>query len=372
MLCISTDGSLVDGQGGWGACIRHPDGSTEVMSGNEANAASNNRMELMAVLQAMYQAQGKPVTIITDSATVLSQLEPLLSQREKKHGLGKAYRRSSDQDLWDQVIRLLWAQPPGTFNVLDLNELRHDGHLHHAHKDHQAAHRAAGHAARMGESFSVSQAEGSQGFESSRFHTFRSEDVGDAKRVLFPDLELFAASASRPVRGHPLDYEFVAGAVANAARRARQTAKGKRYALLFSIPSPTGAREESGQMQQHAVIAAVDREARTLLLHDPLINDLATGSKIAFHDGMRRMLAETYPEYSIIESSAGQERRGESCCMGIAAYNLWKLGQHEGPLAADSLPDRAMMVDEWPQLMRAVAQGAALRQREDEGVQRGR
>ena len=72
-VVIYTDGACKGnpGPGGWGVLLRSPDGSEKELCGGEAGT-TNNRMEMMAVIQAL-TALKRPcqVTLHLDSQYVL-------------------------------------------------------------------------------------------------------------------------------------------------------------------------------------------------------------------------------------------------------------------------------------------------------------
>lgn len=95
-LIIYTDGSCIPnpGQGGWGYIAIHSDMEIH-MSGYE-KSSTNNRMELMAVIQALKDydksREFRDFTIYTDSMYVL------------KCATGKQ-RRHKNRDLWEQYSK---------------------------------------------------------------------------------------------------------------------------------------------------------------------------------------------------------------------------------------------------------------------------
>jgi ribonuclease HI len=71
MYEIFTDGACSGnpGPGGWGALINGPDGESELTGGEQAT--TNNRMELLAAIEALKSLPaGSVVTLTTDSTYV--------------------------------------------------------------------------------------------------------------------------------------------------------------------------------------------------------------------------------------------------------------------------------------------------------------
>ncbi len=101
---VFTDGACLGnpGPGGWGALMRTGDVEKE-LSGGEA-ATTNNRMEMMAVIQAL-EALKRPVHVhvTTDSRYVHDGLT-LWLPRWKAHGWKTADKKPvKNQDLWQRL-----------------------------------------------------------------------------------------------------------------------------------------------------------------------------------------------------------------------------------------------------------------------------
>jgi len=102
---IATDGACKGnpGPGGWGAVLRF--GETEKdLSGGE-NPTTNNRMELMAAIQAL-EALRKPcrVTLSTDSRYVMDGLTKWI-HGWRKNGWKTADRKPvKNADLWQRLL----------------------------------------------------------------------------------------------------------------------------------------------------------------------------------------------------------------------------------------------------------------------------
>ncbi len=114
---IFTDGACSGnpGPGGWGAILRH-NGTEKELSGGEA-ATTNNRMELMAAIEALSALKGGPyrVEIYTDSNYVRDGIRGWI-HGWKKNGWKTAARKPvKNAELWQ---------------ALDEARNRHDVHWH--------------------------------------------------------------------------------------------------------------------------------------------------------------------------------------------------------------------------------------------------
>ena len=92
---IFTDGSCLKnpgGPGGWAFTILE-NGEQWTLSGGDSNT-TNNRMELIAVIEALDFAQGNEYIIHTDSELTM------------KCALG-VYKRKANKDLWNEYERAL-------------------------------------------------------------------------------------------------------------------------------------------------------------------------------------------------------------------------------------------------------------------------
>lgn len=99
-----TDGACSGnpGPGGWGVLLRSENGTTRELNGGEP-ATTNNRMELMAVIEGLRALKRKcVVTIYTDAKYVLDGFEKWLPNWVKngwKSGSGPV----KNQDLWEAL-----------------------------------------------------------------------------------------------------------------------------------------------------------------------------------------------------------------------------------------------------------------------------
>ena len=103
-VVVYTDGACRGnpGPGGWGAVLRY-NGSERKLHGGEA-ATTNNRMELMAAIQAL-ETLKEPcrVTLHTDSNYVLQGLTEWLPQWRKRGWKTRDKKPVKNQDLWQRL-----------------------------------------------------------------------------------------------------------------------------------------------------------------------------------------------------------------------------------------------------------------------------
>ena len=128
---IFTDGACSGnpGPGGWGAILRTGKHEKE-LSGGEA-ATTNNRMELMAVIQALKALKGhSSVTIHTDSRYVMDGAEKWLNNWKAKGWKTADKEPVKNEDLWraldDEMHKhaVAWRWVRG-----------HDGHVENERAD---------------------------------------------------------------------------------------------------------------------------------------------------------------------------------------------------------------------------------------------
>ena len=105
-VIIYTDGACSGnpGPGGWGALLRYQDKEKE-LSGGEAHT-TNNRMEMMAVIQAV-QAIKKPcrLKIHSDSALIINAMTKGWIESWQSKGWKKADKKPvENQDLWMALL----------------------------------------------------------------------------------------------------------------------------------------------------------------------------------------------------------------------------------------------------------------------------
>ncbi len=106
---IFTDGACSGnpGKGGWGAVLRYQGAEKELCGG--AMETTNNRMELTAVIEALF-ALKEPcdVTLTTDSKYVVDAVEKGWVYGWQRNGWRKADKKPAlNVDLWEQLLPLL-------------------------------------------------------------------------------------------------------------------------------------------------------------------------------------------------------------------------------------------------------------------------
>ncbi len=108
-VTIYTDGACKGnpGPGGWGVLMRSADGSEKELSGGERET-TNNRMEMMAVIQAL-SALKRPceVTLHLDSQYVLKGITEWLAGWKAKGWKTAAKQPVKNVDLWQQLDQLV-------------------------------------------------------------------------------------------------------------------------------------------------------------------------------------------------------------------------------------------------------------------------
>ncbi len=108
-VVIYTDGACKGnpGPGGWGVLMRSEDGSEKELCGGELGT-TNNRMEMMAVIQAL-TALKRPcsVTLHLDSQYVLKGITEWLVGWKAKGWKTAAKQPVKNVDLWQQLDQLV-------------------------------------------------------------------------------------------------------------------------------------------------------------------------------------------------------------------------------------------------------------------------
>jgi ribonuclease HI len=109
--CFYTDGACTGnpGPGGWGTIVYFTDGSIYEMGGGTAQS-TNNRMELMAAIQALKvlsaSGQTEPVTLYTDSEYVKNGITKWVKGWKKKGWKTAQGKAVLNQDLWETLDEL--------------------------------------------------------------------------------------------------------------------------------------------------------------------------------------------------------------------------------------------------------------------------
>jgi len=129
-VIIYTDGACSGnpGPGGWGALLRYQEQEKE-LSGGEPHT-TNNRMEMMAVIQAI-KAIKKPcvLKIHSDSALIINAMTKGWIESWQSKGWKKADKKPvENQDLWLELLAVMqgheveWIKVKGHAGIPD-NEL---------------------------------------------------------------------------------------------------------------------------------------------------------------------------------------------------------------------------------------------------------
>ncbi|MBC7545745.1 MAG: ribonuclease HI [Candidatus Sericytochromatia bacterium] len=122
---VFTDGACLGnpGPGGWAAIMR-AGGHEKVLSGSEVHT-TNNRMELMGVIQAL-QSMTRPVSvqICTDSQYVIKGMTEWIAGWQKRGWMNSQKKPVENQDLWKS---LLLASKPHTLTWVWVKG--HSGHI---------------------------------------------------------------------------------------------------------------------------------------------------------------------------------------------------------------------------------------------------
>ena len=107
MIKIYTDGSCLTnpGDGGWAAII-NIDGEIKKISGNEKNT-TNNRMELMAPINALKYINSKdPIEIFTDSKYVKNGITEWINTWVLNNWKTSNKEDVKNKDLWIELYKL--------------------------------------------------------------------------------------------------------------------------------------------------------------------------------------------------------------------------------------------------------------------------
>jgi ribonuclease HI len=107
MIIIFTDGSCLTnpGNGGWAAIIKQ-DEKIKRISGSEKNT-TNNRMELLAPINALKQINTKsPVEIYTDSQYVKLGITEWINNWVKNNWQTSKKENVKNKDLWIELYNL--------------------------------------------------------------------------------------------------------------------------------------------------------------------------------------------------------------------------------------------------------------------------
>ena len=105
---IFTDGACKGnpGPGGWGALLQYKGKELELCGGEPDT--TNNRMELMAVIQGLAALKRRsPVLLVTDSKYVMQGMQQWLAGWKKRGGKTAGNQPVKNQDLWQQLDALV-------------------------------------------------------------------------------------------------------------------------------------------------------------------------------------------------------------------------------------------------------------------------
>ena len=109
LVLLFTDGACSGnpGPGGWAYILRHPASGKEVEGSGGETATTNNRMELIAVVEGL-RAVKRPsrVEIYSDSKYVLNGLESWLEQWKRNGWRTSAKKPVKNDDLWRMLDEL--------------------------------------------------------------------------------------------------------------------------------------------------------------------------------------------------------------------------------------------------------------------------
>ena len=107
-ITITTDGACIGnpGPGGWAALLKFK-AKEKMISGNEADT-TNNRMELLAVIEGLQALKRRcHVTIVTDSQYVMKAFKEGWLQKWERNGWRTADKKPvKNQDLWEDLVAL--------------------------------------------------------------------------------------------------------------------------------------------------------------------------------------------------------------------------------------------------------------------------
>ena len=102
---IYTDGACLGnpGPGGWGAIIISKNYSKRIIKGGTRNT-TNNRMELMAVIEALSEIKENcKIKIFTDSKYVINGIESWIENWKKNNWVTSNKKKVKNVDLWTKL-----------------------------------------------------------------------------------------------------------------------------------------------------------------------------------------------------------------------------------------------------------------------------
>jgi len=105
-IIVYTDGACSGnpGKGGWAALIISQQ-DEQIISGSE-ELTTNNRMELMAVIQSLIKIKSNKINIFTDSKYVKNGIEDWIHKWKKNGWITANKQPVKNKDLWVQLDNL--------------------------------------------------------------------------------------------------------------------------------------------------------------------------------------------------------------------------------------------------------------------------
>jgi ribonuclease HI len=107
-VILTTDGACIGnpGPGGWAALLKFKS-KEKMLSGNEAET-TNNRMELLAVIEGLQALKRRcHVTVVTDSQYVMKAFKEGWLEKWERNGWKTADKKPvKNQDLWESLLTL--------------------------------------------------------------------------------------------------------------------------------------------------------------------------------------------------------------------------------------------------------------------------
>jgi len=108
-VLLFTDGACSGnpGPGGWAFVLRHPASGKEIERAGAEPATTNNRMELIAVIEGLRElSKPSSVDLMSDSQYVLKGLEQWMAGWKKRGWLTASKKPVKNEDLWRMLDEL--------------------------------------------------------------------------------------------------------------------------------------------------------------------------------------------------------------------------------------------------------------------------
>lgn len=116
-IVVFTDGACSGnpGPGGWASILAYPEGKIHELGG-QGEHTTNNKMEIMGVLQALraLQSDKRTVVIYTDSTYVIRGATQWLFGWKRKGWINSEGVAVSNRELWEEMDRVLAKRPKGS------------------------------------------------------------------------------------------------------------------------------------------------------------------------------------------------------------------------------------------------------------------